>query len=62
METERSENFWKDVSSVLVDSVSKDVEQYENEKENWNTVVCRDIANGIAVKVNALLQLKKDDK
>lgn len=62
MATEKNENFWIDISSVLVDSITNDIEQYENEKENWNSIVCREIANGIAVKVNTLLQVMKDDK
>jgi 6-phosphogluconate dehydrogenase (decarboxylating) len=43
------------VSQVLVDSIHKDLEQYESEKELWNTEVQSQIADRIANKINTLI-------
>lgn len=62
METEKTEEFWKDIKVLLTNSILKDMEQYEQERENWNMNVCREIANGIAHKVIALKTVLKDDE
>jgi hypothetical protein len=43
------------VNQVLVDSINKDLEQYESEKELWNTEVQSKIADRIANKVTTLI-------
>jgi hypothetical protein len=47
------------VNQVLVDSINKDLEQYESEKELWNTEVQSKIADRIANKVTTLINSTK---
>ena len=55
MTSEKLEDLVNKVSQVLVDSIHKDLEQYESEKELWNTEVQSQIANRIANKINTLI-------
>lgn len=55
MTSERLEDLINKVSQVLVDSIHKDLEQYESEKELWNTEVQSKIADRIANKTNTLI-------
>jgi hypothetical protein len=47
------------VNQVLIDSINKDLEQYESEKELWNTEVQSKIADRIANKVTTLINSTK---
>ena len=55
MTSEKLEDLVNKVSQVLVDSIHKDLEQYESEKELWNTEVQSQIADRIANKINTLI-------
>ena len=55
MASEQLEDLVNAVSQVLVDSINKDLEQYESEKELWNTEVQSQIANRIANKITTLI-------
>ena len=55
MTSEKLEDLVNKVSQVLVDSMHKDLEQYESEKELWNTEVQSQIADRIANKINTLI-------
>jgi hypothetical protein len=55
MTSEKLEDLVNKINQVLVDSIHKDLEQYESEKELWNTEVQSQIANRIANKVNTLI-------
>ena len=55
MASEQLGDLVKEVNQVLVDSINKDLEQYESEKELWNTEVQSKIADRIANKVAILI-------
>tara|TARA_Y100000994_G_C15299405_1_gene278964 strand:- start:70 stop:291 length:222 start_codon:yes stop_codon:yes gene_type:complete len=52
--SERLEDLVKEVNQVLVDSIEKDLQQYESEKELWNTEIQSQIADRIANKITTL--------
>ena len=54
MASERLEDLVKEVNQVLVDSIEKDLQQYESEKELWNTEIQSQIADRIANKITTL--------
>lgn len=53
--SEQLENLVNKIGRVLVDSINKDLEQYEQEKELWNTEVQSKIADRIANKITTLI-------
>ena len=53
--SEQLENLVNKIGLVLVDSINKDLEQYEQEKELWNTEVQSKIADRIANKITTLI-------
>ena len=55
MASERLEDLGKEVNQVLVDSIDKDLQQYESEKELWNTEIQSQIADRIANKITTLI-------
>ena len=55
MASERLEDLVKEVNQVLVDSIDKDLQQYESEKELWNTEIQSQIADRIANKITTLI-------
>ena len=55
MASEQLGDLVKEVNQVLVDSINKDLEQYESEKELWNTEVQSQIAKRIANKSTTLI-------
>lgn len=55
MPSKQLEDLVNKVNQVLVDSINKDLEQYESEKELWNTEVQSKIADRIANKVTTLI-------
>ncbi len=55
MASERLEGLVKEVNQVLVDSIDKDLQQYESEKELWNTEIQSQIADRIANKITTLI-------
>lgn len=59
MQSKQLEDLVSKVNQVLVDSINKDLEQYESEKELWNTEVQSKIADRIANKVTTLINSTK---
>ena len=55
MESKQLEDLIKEVNQVLVDSIGKDLQQYESESELWNTEVQSKIADRIANKINTVI-------
>ena len=53
--SEQLEDLVNKIGQVLVDSINKDLEQYEQEKELWNTEVQSKIADRIANKITTLI-------
>ena len=53
--SEQLEDLVNKIGLVLVDSINKDLEQYEQEKELWNTEVQSKIADRIANKITTLI-------
>lgn len=53
--SEQLEDLVNKIGRVLVDSINKDLEQYEQEKELWNTEVQSKIADRIANKITTLI-------
>ena len=43
------------INQLLVDSINKDIEQYNAEEELWNTEVQSKIADRIANKINTVI-------
>lgn len=43
------------INQLLIDSITKDIEQYNAEEELWNTEVQSKIADRIANKVNTVI-------
>jgi hypothetical protein len=43
------------INQLLIDSINKDIEQYNAEEELWNTEVQSKIADRIANKVNTVI-------
>ncbi len=54
MESKQLEDLIKEVNQVLVDSISKDLQQYESEAELWNTEVQSKIADRLANKIDTV--------
>ena len=54
MASERLEDLVKEVNQVLVDSIEKDLQQYDSEKDLWNTEIQSQIADRIANKITTL--------
>ena len=54
MESKQLEDLIKEVNQVLVDSINKDVQQYESEAELWNTEVQSKIADRLANKIDTV--------
>ena len=52
--SEQLQDLVNKIGLVLVDSINKDLEQYEQEKELWNTEVQSKIADRIANKITTL--------
>jgi len=59
VQSKQLEDLVSKVNQVLVDSINKDLEQYESEKELWNTEVQSKIADRIANKVTTLINSTK---
>ena len=53
--SEQLEDLVNKIGRVLVDSINKDLEKYEQEKELWNTEVQSKIADRIANKITTLI-------
>jgi len=53
--SEQLQDLVNKIGLVLVDSINKDLEQYEQEKELWNTEVQSKIADRIANKITTLI-------
>ena len=43
------------INQLLIDSINKDIEQYNAEEELWNTEVQSKIADRIANKINTVI-------
>lgn len=43
------------INQLLIDSITKDIEQYNAEEELWNTEVQSKIADRIANKINTVI-------
>lgn len=54
MESKQLEDLIKEVNQVLVDSINKDLQQYESEAELWNTEVQSKIADRLANKIDTV--------
>tara|TARA_B100000282_G_scaffold261396_1_gene210327 strand:- start:551 stop:760 length:210 start_codon:yes stop_codon:yes gene_type:complete len=54
VESKQLEDLIKEVNQVLVDSISKDLQQYESEAELWNTEVQSKIADRLANKIDTV--------
>jgi|TARA_Y100000004_G_scaffold185181_1_gene235013 adenosyl cobinamide kinase/adenosyl cobinamide phosphate guanylyltransferase len=54
VESKQLEDLIKEVNQVLVDSINKDLQQYESEAELWNTEVQSKIADRLANKIDTV--------
>ena len=54
MESKQLEDLIKEVNQVLVDSINKDLQQYESEAELWNTEIQSKIADRLANKIDTV--------
>ena len=55
MANQKIEELLVAINQLLIDSINKDIEQYNAEEELWNTEVQSKIADRIANKVNTVI-------
>ena len=63
MTNQKVEELVVEINQLLVDSIRKDIEQYNAEEELWNTEVQSKIAERIASKISVVvdnLRFKKE--
>ena len=63
MANQKVEELVVEINQLLVDSIRKDIEQYNAEEELWNTEVQSKIAERIASKISVVvdnLRFKKE--